>query len=87
MSPFSRNHQVGVELGKGRAIDDIIAGMNMVAEGVKTSKVVGVLAARAGIELPIAEQVEAVCHHGVPVADALASLMLRPTGRELDGIR
>lgn len=87
MSPFSRNHQVGVELGKGRKIDEIIAGMNMVAEGVKTSKVVGVLAAKAGIELPIAEQVEAVCHHGVAVADALASLMQRPSGRELDGIR
>ena len=87
MSPFSRNHQVGVELGKGRKIDEIIAGMNMVAEGVKTSKVVGVLAAEAGIELPIAEQVEAVCHRGVAVADALASLMQRPSGRELDGIR
>ena len=87
MSPYSRNHQVGVELGKGRTIDDIIAGMNMVAEGVKTSKVVGALAAEAGIELPIAEQVEAVCHRGVAVADALASLMQRPSGRELDGIR
>jgi glycerol-3-phosphate dehydrogenase (NAD(P)+) len=87
MSPFSRNQQVGVELGKGRKIDEIIAGMNMVAEGVKTSKVVGELAAKLQIELPIAEQVEAVCHHGVSVADALASLMDRPSGHELDGIR
>jgi glycerol-3-phosphate dehydrogenase (NAD(P)+) len=87
MSPFSRNHSVGVELGKGRKIDEIIAEMNMVAEGVKTSKVVGELAVKCGIELPIAEQVEAVCHHGVAVVDALASLMQRPTGRELDGIR
>jgi glycerol-3-phosphate dehydrogenase (NAD(P)+) len=87
MSPFSRNHSVGVELGKGRKIDEIIADMNMVAEGVKTSKVVGELAAKVGIELPIAEQVEAVCHRGVAVADALASLMLRPTGHELHGIR
>ena len=87
MSPFSRNQQVGVELCKCRKIDEIIAGMNMVAEGEKTSKVVGVLAANAGIGLPIAEQVEAVCHRGVAVADALASLMQRPTGRELDGIK
>lgn len=87
MSPFSRNQQVGFELGKGRKIDEIIAGMNMVAEGVKTSKVVGELGRKVGLELPIAEQVEAVCHHGVEVADALASLMQRPTGRELDGIR
>lgn len=87
MSPFSRNHSVGVQLGKGRKIDDIIAEMNMVAEGVKTSRVVGELAVKVGVELPIAEQVEAVCHHGVEVADAMASLMRRPTGRELDGIR
>ena len=87
MSPFSRNQHVGVELGKGRKIDEIIAEMNMVAEGVKTSKVVGELAQKVGIELPIAQQVEAVCHHGVSVADALASLMQRPSGHELDGIR
>jgi glycerol-3-phosphate dehydrogenase (NAD(P)+) len=87
MSPYSRNTSVGIELGKGRKIDGIIAEMNMVAEGVKTSKVVGELAARCNIELPIAAQVEAVCHHGVSVADALASLMQRPSGHELDGIR
>jgi glycerol-3-phosphate dehydrogenase (NAD(P)+) len=87
MSPFSRNHQVGVELGKGRSIDDIIASMNLVAEGVKTSKVVVELAKEHGVELPIAEQVEAVCHHGVSVSTALSSLMQRPTGHELDGIR
>jgi glycerol-3-phosphate dehydrogenase (NAD(P)+) len=87
MSPFSRNQHVGVELGKGRKIDEIIDEMNMVAEGVKTSKVVGEIAEKVGIELPIAQQVEAVCHHGVSVADALASLMQRPSGHELDGIR
>ena len=87
MSPFSRNHHVGVELGKGRKIDEIIAEMNMVAEGVKTSKVVGELCDKVGVELPIATQVAAVCHDGVSVADALASLMQRPTGHELDGIR
>jgi glycerol-3-phosphate dehydrogenase (NAD(P)+) len=87
MSPFSRNQHVGVELGKGRKIDEIIAEMNMVAEGVKTSRVVVELAEKVDVELPIAEQVEAVCHQGVSVADALASLMRRPSGHELDGIR
>jgi glycerol-3-phosphate dehydrogenase (NAD(P)+) len=86
MSPLSRNHHVGVELGRGRKLDDIIAEMNMVAEGVKTSRVAVELAANVGIELPIAGQVEAVCHHGVSVEDALASLMSRPTGRELHGM-
>ena len=87
MSPYSRNQQVGYLLGQGQKIDEIIAGMDMVAEGVKTSKVVGELSAKVGVEMPIAEQVEAVCHHGVSVGDALASLMQRPSGRELDGIR
>jgi glycerol-3-phosphate dehydrogenase len=40
-----------------------------------------------GVELPIAEQVDAVCHHGVSVPDALAALMQRPSGHELRGIR
>jgi glycerol-3-phosphate dehydrogenase (NAD(P)+) len=54
---------------------------------VKTSKVAVELAEKVGVELPIAEQVEAVCHRGVSVADALASLMQRPSGHELHGIR
>jgi glycerol-3-phosphate dehydrogenase (NAD(P)+) len=87
MSTQSRNQHVGFELGRGRKIDEIIAEMNMVAEGVKTSRVVGELAAKVGLELPIAEQVEAVCHHGVSVGDALASLMQRPSGPEMQGIR
>jgi glycerol-3-phosphate dehydrogenase (NAD(P)+) len=87
MSPFSRNQHVGFELGTGRKIDEIIAEMNMVAEGVKTSKVVGELAAKLGVELPIAAQVEAVCHEGKLVPDALAALMQRPSGHELHGIR
>jgi glycerol-3-phosphate dehydrogenase (NAD(P)+) len=87
MSPFSRNQHVGHELGKGRKIAEIVAEMDMVAEGVKTSKVVGELAAKVGVEMPIAEQVEAVCHHGASVGDALASLMRRPSGHELEGMR
>jgi glycerol-3-phosphate dehydrogenase (NAD(P)+) len=87
MSTQSRNQHVGFELGRGRKIDEIIAEMNMVAEGVKTSKVVGELADEVGVELPIAEQVEAVCHHGASVADALAALMQRPSGYEMHGIR
>jgi glycerol-3-phosphate dehydrogenase (NAD(P)+) len=87
MSSQSRNQHVGVELGRGRKIADIVAEMDMVAEGVKTSKVVGELAAKLGVELPIAAQVEAVCHEGKLVPDALAALMQRPSGHELHGIR
>jgi glycerol-3-phosphate dehydrogenase (NAD(P)+) len=56
-SPLSRNRHVGVELGRGRHIDDIIAGMNMVAEGVKSAPTVMALADRHGIAMPIARDV------------------------------
>ena len=82
MSQQSRNHHVGVELGRGRCLDDIVAEMNMVAEGVKSSSVVAELAAQHGVEMPIAEQVRAVCHDGVTAADATAALLQRRTGFE-----
>lgn len=56
-SPLSRNRHVGVELGKGRKIDDIIAGMNMVAEGVKSAPTVIALAEKHGLVMPIAQDV------------------------------
>lgn len=56
-SPLSRNRHVGVELGKGRHIDEIIAGMNMVAEGVKSAPTVMALADKYGLAMPIARDV------------------------------
>src|SRR5213079_3405539 len=53
-SPQSRNRHVGVELGKGRTLDEIVAEMNMVAEGVKTTAAVLELAAREQVEMPLA---------------------------------
>jgi glycerol-3-phosphate dehydrogenase (NAD(P)+) len=85
-STKSRNHHVGEELGKGRALDEIVAEMQMVAEGVKTSTVVCELAAELGVEMPIAQQVAAVCHEGVSAADALAALMTRRPRHELHGL-
>jgi len=82
MSTQSRNHHVGVELGKGRCLQDIIDEMHMVAEGVKSSMVVSEVAASLGVELPIAEQVRAVCHDGVRATDALAHLLQRRAGAE-----
>ena len=57
VSQQSRNRYVGEQLGRGRTIDEIIADMNMVAEGVKTSTVVQELADELGLELPIADEV------------------------------
>ncbi len=82
----SRNRYVGEQLGKGRTIEEIVAEMKMVAEGVKTSKVVVELAARYGVEMPIAEEVYRVIHEGRPATEAYRGLLRRDTGSELHGM-
>jgi glycerol-3-phosphate dehydrogenase (NAD(P)+) len=86
-SKQSRNNTVGFQLGRGRSIGDITAEMNMVAEGVKSSPSVVELAGRHGVEMPISEQVVAVCHHGAEAKAALLSLMARQPKPELAGIK
>lgn len=76
-STSSRNTTVGMRLGQGEALDHIISSTKMVAEGVKSSASVLQLAQQYGVEMPITEQVVAVCHEGVPAADALLNLMAR----------
>ena len=80
----SRNTQVGVRLGRGENIDKIVASMNMIAEGVKSSASVIELAHRHSVEMPIAEQVAAVCAGTVSAAEALRALMSRQTKSEFD---
>ena len=80
----SRNTQVGVRLGKGESIADIVDSMNMVAEGVKSSAVVVDLARKLGVEMPIAEQVARVCDGTQSAADALRALMSRSSRSEFD---
>ena len=82
-SKQSRNNSVGLALGRGQTIEEILASMNMVAEGVKSSPSVLDLAARYGVEMPITEQVVAVCHHGHNAREALVSLMSRSNKSEL----
>src|SRR5204863_175503 len=86
-SPQSRNRHVGVELGKGRALDDIVNEMNMVAEGVKTTTAVLELAARHDVEMPLAAFVGRVLHEGARPADLVPELMLRKAKPELHGMR
>lgn len=86
MSQHSRNRHVGEQLGKGRTVQEVIAEMNMVAEGVKTSRAVLDLANERGVEMPIAEQVVAVIEEGRLPAEALLSLMSRDLKDELHGI-
>jgi glycerol-3-phosphate dehydrogenase (NAD(P)+) len=85
-SRLSRNRHVGEELGKGRKIDDVIAEMNMVAEGVKTSRVVVELADKAGVHMPISEHVVKVVHEGMSPEEALTSLMTREAEPEFHGL-
>jgi glycerol-3-phosphate dehydrogenase (NAD(P)+) len=85
MSRQSRNRYVGEELGRGRAIAEIIAEMQMVAEGVRTSRAIVDLGARVGIELPIAEQVAAVVEGVKTAADIIPALMMREAKSELPG--
>jgi glycerol-3-phosphate dehydrogenase (NAD(P)+) len=79
---LSRNRSVGVELGKGRKLPEILAGMNgKVAEGVRSTAAALGLAARYGVEMPIAEQMDAVLHGGKSPREAIRDLMARP-GRD-----
>jgi len=84
ISPQSRNRYVGEQLGRGRKLQDILDEMHMVAEGVKTSKVVMELAARCGVEMPIAREVHGVVHEGRTPMEAYRGLVRRPAGSEDD---
>lgn len=86
ISAQSRNRSVGEQLGKGRSIDEVIAEMKMVAEGVKTSKVVMELADEHGVDLPICEEVYKVCHLGGSADDAYRGLTRRTTANEMQGL-
>ncbi len=86
-SPQSRNRHVGVELGRGRSLDDIVTEMNMVAEGVKSTEAVLALAAEHQVDMPIAAMVGAVLYDDRRPADLVPSLMLREAKAELHGFR
>ena len=81
-SPLSRNRHVGVELGKGRKIDDIIAGMNMVAEGVKSAPTVIALAEKHGLVMPIAQDVYDVTQGKRDAQEVFRGLLRSSVGDE-----
>lgn len=80
--PLSRNRAVGIELGRGRQLADILAGLHgKVAEGVRSTTAALGLAARYGVEMPITEQMDAILHHNKDPKAAMRDLMSRP-GRD-----
>jgi glycerol-3-phosphate dehydrogenase (NAD(P)+) len=82
MSPHSRNRAVGEQLGKGRRLEDILAEMHMVAEGVKTASVALELAERHGLDLPICTMIDKVVKGEIEPSAAYWGLT--PAGHEAD---
>jgi glycerol-3-phosphate dehydrogenase (NAD(P)+) len=79
---LSRNRTVGLRLGKGERLDEIVASMNEVAEGVRNTVSVLALASSVGVEMPITEQMELVLQQGKEPRQAVSDLMTRPLRRE-----
>ena len=76
-SSHGRNRAVGIELGRGRGLEEILEGMSQVAEGVTTSTAARALGERAGVELPIVEQVCRVLYEGLDPMQGVTELMTR----------
>jgi len=80
---LSRNRRVGLEIAKGRKVSDILAGMRMVAEGVRNTRSVRLLAQRLEVEMPIVEQMCQVLYKGKDPTGTVRDLMQRTLKREL----
>ena len=83
MSRHSRNRYVGEQIGKGRTLADVLAGMTMVAEGVKTCKAAKRLAGKLLVEMPICHQVYKVLFNGKDPKQAMQDLMTRKVKSEI----
>jgi glycerol-3-phosphate dehydrogenase (NAD(P)+) len=83
---LSRNRTVGIELGKGRKLAEIVANLGHVAEGVKTTKSAHDLSKKLGIELPIISEVYKILYEDRPVLDAVKDLMGRELTAEFEGV-
>lgn len=82
VSPYGRNRAVGMRLGQGESLQQILGSMDAVAEGVATAKSVFDVAEQEGIEMPITSEVYRVVYENRPVIEATQSLMLRPLRAE-----
>jgi len=80
----SRNRRVGLALGRGKKMAEILGEMKQVAEGVKTAKVAHELATKLGVDAPIMAVMHAALHQGKPMREAVDALLARPAGHERD---
>lgn len=85
-SPLSRNRTLGLELAKGRALDDVLAERKTVTEGVTTTRAALEMAAALGVELPVTAELASVLFEGKSVREAVTALMVRDPKRELEGL-
>ena len=81
---LSRNRAAGVEIGKGRTLDEVLSGRDTVAEGIHNTRSAHALAQRQGIEMPIVAAVHRVLFEGQPAREAIAELMTRDLRAERD---
>ena len=84
-SKLSRNHYVGVELTKGRKLEEITASMPDVAEGVSTTAAVWDIAQKLRLEMPITERIYQVLYNGADARQMIAELLGAKCGHELSG--
>lgn len=80
---LSRNRAVGLQLGQGKTLSEIMGGLNQVAEGVKTARSAYDLSRKTGVEMPISCAVYAICYEGKSARQTVAELMSRPAKSEL----
>jgi glycerol-3-phosphate dehydrogenase (NAD(P)+) len=82
-STQSRNYSVGLQIGRGKKLDDIMSGMNMVAEGVYTTRSAYALSTRHGIDMPIVAEIYQILFEGKPAQQAVKALMGRDLKKEI----
>jgi len=78
----SRNHRLGVALGRGQSLGDALAGSRSIVEGVASAASISALAASLGVEMPIVAAVDAVLHHGKAIVPMIEGLLARPRRSE-----
>jgi len=83
LSRHSRNRYVGEQIGRGKSLEDVLAGMVMVAEGVRTTRAAVALGQRFGVHLPTIEMVHQVLFEGRDARESLSALMTRPLRSEM----
>lgn len=79
---LSRNRNVGLQLGRGKSLQEVLDSMQMVAEGVRTTKSANALSDNMGVDMPITNEVHAMLYHDKPAMDVVSDLMKRPVRAE-----